>query len=353
MRIVGNQMFSHMTSTVLAKASGMRWALAILLCWIATTAVAGGTLSPSADLTVQPDLSVSDDEATNVSGAACYVKNGVRLSCLLVGDEVRYARLFSFDEKTLQPGREVFLLPKKDAVGKKFKEADAEAVAFDDGYYYLAGSHGLNKSGEKQSSRYFFYRVKADDTTGQPSDFGSPDAASTAVETSGNLEKLIVADDNLKNHIAQKPGDEGVNIEGIAVKDGKLFVGFRGPVVDKGALIATLAVTDAFGNIPTNPTDYFVNLGVDQGIRDLAVVDEGFLILSGPQQRVSGQSQIFFWKPDSDPVALADLGNFTPDEQPEALLVVSEHAGELSVMVMEDGPKNGSPKLYTLALSAH
>lgn len=96
-----------------------------------------------------------------------------------------------------------------------------------------------------------------------------------------------------------------------------------------------------------------MNLGVDQGIRDLATVHEGFLILSGPQQRVPGKSEVFFWKPDSDPMAIANLGNFSPDEQPEALLVVSEHARELSVMVMEDGPKNGAPKLYTLALPDH
>lgn len=249
-------MFNDMTPTVMARLSGMPWAITIFLCSIATTALAVGAPPPSTDLAVQPDLSVSDDEATNVSGAACYVKNGVRLSCLLVGDEVRYARLFSFDEKTLQPGRQIFLLPKRDAAGRKFKEADAEAIAFDNGYYYLTGSHGLNKSGEKQSSRYFLYRVKVDDATGQPSDFGLPDVASSAVETSGNLEKLIDGNDNLNTHIAQIPGDEGVNIEGIAVKDGKLFVGFRGPVVEKGAFIASLAVTDAFGNTPTNPKDY-------------------------------------------------------------------------------------------------
>jgi hypothetical protein len=90
-------------------------------------------LLPRKSYTVNPELSVDDDEATNVSGAACYVVNGVRRSCLLIGDEVKYARLFSIEGTTLVPGDKVFLLPNRDENGKKLKETDAEGIAFANG----------------------------------------------------------------------------------------------------------------------------------------------------------------------------------------------------------------------------
>src|SRR3954465_11916260 len=66
-------------------------AMLVLACVFALPA-AGEPLLPKALLSVDPPLSVDDDEATNVSGAACFIEQGVRKSCLLIGDEVRYAR---------------------------------------------------------------------------------------------------------------------------------------------------------------------------------------------------------------------------------------------------------------------
>src|SRR6185436_16940168 len=90
-------------------------------------------LQSTAKLSVDPPLSIEDDEATNVSGAACYRSGSTRKSCLLIGDEVRYARLFSFDGNKIIPAEKVFLLPERDDHGNKFKETDAEGVAFADG----------------------------------------------------------------------------------------------------------------------------------------------------------------------------------------------------------------------------
>ena len=90
----------------------------------------GEVLQPKENLTVNPKLSADDKEATNVSGAACFIVAGERKSCLLIGDEVRYARFFSIDGKTLVPGQKIFLLPERDSNGHKFKETDAEGIAF-------------------------------------------------------------------------------------------------------------------------------------------------------------------------------------------------------------------------------
>src|SRR5438128_2714892 len=90
--------------------TGSLFAIAISLIIGATTTF-GEPLAPKGTLIVEPKLSVDDDEATNVSGAACYVINGVRRSCLLIGDEVKYARLFAIERSRLIPNDRVFLLP--------------------------------------------------------------------------------------------------------------------------------------------------------------------------------------------------------------------------------------------------
>src|SRR5690349_21744320 len=87
---------------------------------LTATFAEGEVLQPKENLTVNPKLSTDDDEATNVSGAACFILAGERKSCLLVGDEVKYARFFSIDGKTLVPGQKIFLLPERDSNGQKF-----------------------------------------------------------------------------------------------------------------------------------------------------------------------------------------------------------------------------------------
>ncbi|NNH32832.1 DUF3616 domain-containing protein [Rhizobium sp. SEMIA 4085] len=175
------------------------------------------TLKPTQFLQISPDLSVDGKEATNVTGAACADVDGNRMSCLLVGDEVKYARSFSLSDQHLIPGRQLYLLPKRNQTGEKFDETDAEGVAFYKGAYFLAGSHSLNKGSQKQQSRYFIYRVAIDGSTGQVADFGTKDTASSQVEKNANFEKILAADPKLGPHMAQIPDDGGVNIEGIAI----------------------------------------------------------------------------------------------------------------------------------------
>lgn len=301
-------------------------------------------------LGVEPSLSVSDKEASNVSGAACHFKNGTPLSCLLIGDEVRYARIFSFNDQTIVPGDKVFLLPKKDENGNKFDETDAEGIAYADGFYYIAGSHGLNKSGEKQPSRYFIYRVAADVVEDAHGDVGSPSAVSSDVLRTGGFDGLLSKDDILKDTTELAPEDGGNNIEGLALNSGKLFLGFRGPVLSKGAVIVEAPVSTAFDDAPKALERRFVDLGAGQGIRDLAEFEDGLLILSGPQDRQGGVARIYFWKPDGTLKLTAELAEAgSPEHQPEVLMVVGREAGKVQILIFEDGPLNGAPRLYEMS----
>lgn len=320
----------------------------VLAIALAATTARADVLQPAAKLSVDPPLSDDDDEATNVSGAACYHSGTTLKSCLLIGDEVRYARLFSIDGNKIVPAQKVFLLPERDDQGKKFKETDAEGVAFADGVYYLVGSHGLNQSGKKQSSRYFVYRVRVSADDGRPADLGSEKTASTAVERSDALQRFIEADPTLKKHVEEIPGKQGVNVEGIAVSGSDLYFGFRGPVAATGAIILQVPIKAVFDGASSAAQSYNVDLD-GEGIRDLAAVDGGLLILTGPEERKPGRTRVFFWKPGGEKHLLADLGGPRADKgQPEALLVLSENASAYTTLVFSDGPPGGAPARYEI-----
>jgi hypothetical protein len=322
------------------------WAFLTFLVTSLPFTAGAEVLVPKTIFNVDPSLSVEDDEATNVSGAACYVASGVRKSCLLIGDEVRYARLFSIAGNTVVPSDKLFLLPERDEKGNKFKETDAEGVAFADGAYYLIGSHGLNQKGKKQASRYFVYRVRVPSDTGRPADLGSEGKASTAVERSTALQGFIAAEPKLNAHVGDVPGQQGVNIEGIAAVGTDLFIGFRGPV-EQGALILQVPIKAVFDGDNSPAKTHTLDLD-GEGIRDLSAVEGGLLILTGPEQRKPGKARVLFWRP-GEIKPLADLGGPRADQgQPEALLVLDETIAAYRVLVFSDGPPGGEPTLYEI-----
>ena len=324
-------------------------AMLSILATAGAASAADQPVGPRAVLRVQPGLSDDDKEATNVSGAACAVLSGAERSCLLIGDEVRYARFFTLVDDKLHPGKPLYLLPKKDDAGKKLDETDAEGVAFDGKNYYLIGSHGLNKSGEKQPSRYFIYRVSVDPSNGLAGDLGDKDHASTSVRRSANLDGIIDADTLLHDSAATIPEDGGVNIEGLAVANDQLYVGFRSPLVDGKALIASMPVAAAFDDPAARLTFDKIDLGEGQAVRDLAAVEDGVLILSGPQLRVPGPARVFLWQPGSAvrPLAEIDRSGFG-EGQPEVLTVLARTPNGYSVLVMADGSENGAPAIYDI-----
>jgi Protein of unknown function (DUF3616) len=182
--------------------------------------------------------------------------------------------------------------------------------------------------------------------TSRPTDLGSEKKASPAVERSTALERFIAAEPKLKAHLGDIPGHQGVNIEGIAVAGTDLFIGFRVPV-DQGALILEAPIKAVFdgGNSPGKTH----TLDLDgEGIRDLAAVEGGLLILTGPEQRKPGKTRVLFWKP-GEKKPLADLGGPRTDEgQPEALLLLDETVAAYRVLVFSDGPPGGEPTLYEI-----
>ncbi|NTI44228.1 DUF3616 domain-containing protein [Rhizobium rhizogenes] len=339
---------------------------------LASSAIPAETLSATTTLKIDVGQPNPKAEDMRFSGAACDVFGGQRHSCLLAGDEFRYAQLFTFDDRKLLLGKRVYLLPQVNpnpppGANAEFDETDAEGVAFDDNYYYLVGSHGRNKRGEQQPSRYFVYRIKIDGATGLPNDYGTSKKASGSVERSSvlasELKKASVFNSEIhgdpscgalqtsahQTPLELAPEQNGVNIEGLAVTDGQLHFGFRGPFEKTGAFIGTLNASAVFDHQEPHFKLEQVQLGDCQAVRDLAAVQGGVLILSGPQSRQSGAASIFFWKPGSEAQRLADLNQtWSGGAQPETLMVIKDDTDRYSVLVTQDGDNNGPPATYQI-----
>ena len=290
---------------------------------------------------------VARKEAMEFSGAAC-APDG---RCLLVGDEGRRARFFTVEEAPgerpkLVIGAVVSLVP---AEGDG--EADAEAAAFDRGRFYVAGSHGTSRrKGDRQPSRYSVYRVE-------------PGGRAVA---SGALARVVGAVDGIREAFCPAGGrrpcptlqNGGANIEGLAVRDGTMHVGFRAPAPGGRAFVVSVPEQTVFGGAAPASVVSRLALGADRrgrerGVRDLAAVVGGFLVLAGPAlpegDKAKGEATVFFWPgPGGPAIPLRPVGLERVGVKPEALLVLGEGAASYRVLVIHDGVEGGAPTEYRI-----
>lgn len=122
----------------------------------------------------------------------------------------------------------------------------------------------------------------------------------------------------LRGFLDTAGGENGIEIEGLAAgADGRLYAGFRGPVLS-GNLVPVLRF--GFGMPPRQPALPFVNLD-GRGVRDITAAGEGFLILAGPSGDGPGSYQVYYWNGEDclpgsdvkpDPARLKLLGEIAP-----------------------------------------
>lgn len=199
-------------------------------------------------------------------------------------------------------------------------EIDIEGLSVADGRLWIAGSHSRNrktpknKPGESETEdavtddlarlaevklpkrRYLLGCVKLSDDHSKidaPKDGGAPCIVFGA---HGNALAEALAEDAHIAPFLQLPDKEnGLDIEGLAVKGERMFLGLRGPVIGGYAIILELSLEDAGGTLllrrlGANGARYrkhFVSLG-GLGIRDLSVEGNGLLILAGPTMGIPG-----------------------------------------------------------------
>jgi len=203
-------------------------------------------------------------------------------------------------------------------------EADLEGLAFEDGALWLVGSHslkrkkpkpkdGADKAGQqlakvgRDGNRYLLARIPAREvgaTWSLARQDGQRRAARLAGDDHGNaLTKALHDDEHLAPFLAIPGKDNGFDIEGLAVADGRVFLGLRGPVLRGWAVILELEpAADAADKLELNALDakrrpylkHFLQLD-GLGIRDLCRQGDDLLILAGPTMDLDGPVRVLCW----------------------------------------------------------
>ncbi len=275
---------------------------------------------------------------------------------MLVDDETQGAQIVVMGDGKLVAGDFIRLI--YNSQDGELLELDAEAVAYADGRYYVVGSHGRPRHsddpGEErknnaraQATRQIF-RIRFDPAAVTESGrlFGAAE-----INPSTMLSKLIGKDVQLAPSFDRPLKENGLTIEGLAVHQGRLYVGMRAPLLPgrKAAVLSTPVATVFDGQVPDTRVH---TLDLDgRGIRDLAIVEDRFLVLAGPVQDPdddkvkSDDYRIYLWDVRSGSCErLSSLPAYGDKVKPEALLPIRLKNGRLSLLLMFDGPSEGEPR---------
>ena len=322
----------------------------------------------------------------SVSGIACNLDARQQRICLLAFDEGVEARYGVVSDQRLTADPEPVLL-RAAAAGS---ELDAEAAATDGRYFYVTGSHAAKRSdcANNLESRHVI-RFRLDPATGRAlrSPANNPAGALVDYLDTSRLWDILQAQPALAAFVGERKclgseppskapslaGQQGVNIEGLAVQGGRLYFGLRGPVLSEsggvsgaGSVAKVLAVNaDAlFAGGDAQATVTNIALGAHRGIRDMVAVKNGLLLLAGPDDSAANKGvgwTLAWWDgKHSDqtvtPKVLAALDlsgvklrGCDEELKPEAITVLEETPQTYKLLVLSDGMCDGGPLAFTIA----
>ena len=341
---------------------------------LVSIALALGTTSSWAEITLQrawtvsPPFAKSAEARRALSGAACVPGTS---RCLVVNDEKKYAQFFSLSGTTLNPGRVIRLLP--DVIdGAVMEEIDAEAVAYapsregQSPYLYLTGSHGRSRKGALRVSQFFLFRFPVDASLGDPTFAFDDDAPAPEIERTSLLRTVLKDHPDLASFAEQPLDQDGVTIEGLAIRGDDLLLGLRSPAPAGKAFVVRLATKDLFGQTVPPASVLRVQLDPGAGIRDMVAVDTGILILAGQSTepttesiapgepatlaKATGVSALWFWDGRSETARrLGPLPGVRASAKAETLLLLEETASAYRLLVMFDEAENGMPTEFLVS----
>jgi hypothetical protein len=259
------------------------------------------------------------------------------------------------------------------------QEMDIEGLAAADGYLWIVGSHALKrkklKHGEKPSAdllqdlgeltcepnRFFLGRVPLEpESPGTFALAGRPGDRSPAClrmgGAKGGLARWLGKDPLLAPFLKIPAKENGLDIEGIAVAENRVWLGLRGPVLGGHAVVLELLLkeTRSGGLKPRRLKPegrryrrHLLDTG-GLGIRDLRLDGEDLLLLVGPTMALEGTAHVVRWRgaihdeteglvPRDRLETIADLPYSRDADHPEGLELWPE-AGRDALLVVYDAP---------------
>jgi Protein of unknown function (DUF3616) len=257
-------------------------------------------------------------------------------------------------------------------------EADIEGLARSAGWLWAVGSHSLKRKKikshqsatkarrrlatvEREENRFILARLPL-----TPGPDGLPEVVRDAADgrTAGllgghgdSLTDLLDDDPHLAPFLSIPGKDNGVDIEGIAVRGDRVYVGLRGPVLRGWAVLLELRPgthPHDPGRLRLLPLDddapyrtHFLDLG-GLGIRDLCPHGDDLLILTGPSMDLDGPVRLIRWpgaataeEPEIVPAGAVELLGDLPyghgDDHAEGIALLDEPGGP-RLLVVYDSP---------------
>ena len=301
-------------------------------------------------------------KSEDVSGMACERSSGFPRLCLVADDETQGAQIVILKDGELVAG-DFIKLTDAQHDGEPL-ELDAEGVAFDAGSFYVTGSHGRprhnddpNKeaasNAKAQATRQIF-RVTLD-ASGVDMKNGKL-TSQPAIKPSTELAGILQHQNDLSLSFDQALQDSGLTVEGIAVRDARLYVGMRGPVLGTDAAVLSVPLPAVFEGQSAPPKLHRLalekdSLGHPRGVRDITRYANGFLVLAGPvndppedREIQPSDYSIYLWDGENGLERRRDIPVFGKKVKPEALLPLDGDAQRVRVLVLFDGPKEGAPR---------
>lgn len=261
-------------------------------------------------------------------------------------------------------------------------EADIEGLDYAAPYLWFTGSHSLKRKRDKkrhsdeeaierlgaikpEPNRYLLGRIPVVDdhlATRRDTDdqHGNPVRAGYLEKTADAnvLLEALEQDEHLKPFITIPSKDNGLDIEGLAVRDNRIFLGLRGPVLRGWAMILELAVAEQSpGVLGLQDIDgngrllkkHFLDLD-GLGVRDLCWLDDDLLVLASPTMALDGATRVYRFRDafhhsadslsrqDNDEIQLlCDLPAKPGSDRAEGLISVTSY-DQLALLVLYDAP---------------
>ncbi len=240
----------------------------------------------------------------------------------------RIERLKRIDENTFAEHRVFQFKELIEEFENEEGEVDVEGIDWEDGYLWVIGSHSSKRKkakGDKvggdelkevikQANRYLLARIPVNDQGDLVKHHGFNNVA--WLKRKGNTSSLIEAleDDEylggiLKSNLPSK--DNGFDLEGLAVRNNKILIGLRGPVLRGTAILLEIEVEEGgdhqlrLKKIGEGDKRYKRDfLALDGlGIRELCLDGDELLVLAGPTMDLDGSTRLFRLK---EPFGLDD-----------------------------------------------
>jgi hypothetical protein len=303
----------------------------------------------------------NEDKARRaMSGVACLPPSYGRSLCLAVFDEGGEARRLTMTAKSYSTDNERVVLLSGDV------ELDAEAAATDGRYFYVTGSHSAKQEdcAINPDSRHVIRFPAEESLDGSRAGFSDTGALWTIMQGVPGLQEYV-GDTMCEKASKTQPQKRGINIEGLAVRDGRLFFGFRSPAAGGVAKILSVHADRFFAGVDADPKLTSLQLGAGQAIRDLLSVNDGILVLAGPDEAETSKEAgwaVTLWDGKGAgeavvrPKVLArlDLQNVEirrcdKKVKPEALAVIEDEPGKpYKAVIFSDGMCDGGPLVFTI-----